>query len=195
MHQGVDVGGVQPEVEGDVGVRGGQIGVVVAGFAVEIAAASGFDGEDDVAGCDVAEGEGFRASRFAPGGDDAVLGALRQGGEEAAIGGEVEDRGWRRGGERGDEVRRGFGVVAGFAQQAQHGMGAGEAVQADGVAELAGGVGVVRQHDGDAALGAGRGGEACPAGGAVGGEGDARGVGAVDQAGEFQAGNGRSRLP
>jgi hypothetical protein len=92
----------------------------------------------------------------------------------------------------GDFGGAGYGDGVGrCCEVGQDGRGAGEGVEADGVALLAGDAGVVGQDDRQAAVGAGCLCEARPTGGAGGGEFDAVGVWLMEGAGVLQVGVGR----
>ena len=119
---------------------------------------------------------------------DAARGGRRTGGGTRWLAATVMAAAWQRAWTRSRRRCR-AGVVAGAAQQIQDGGEAGEGVEADGVADLAAGAGIVRQHDGDAAVRLRRGREPGPAGGAVGGQRDPVWVRAVHGAGVFEAGD------
>ena len=178
----------EPEVEGDIGVGGGEVGGVVGGFAVLRGAAAGLEGDGDGADLEVAKGE--KCGGWPPGGVDGVAERGGEGGEEALIGLEGQVFGGGGCGEGGGEglgVGRGGGV-AGFGEDGEDVREAGECVEADGMALLATDAGVVAEDDGEAAVGAGGSGKAGPGGGAVGGQGDAGVVRGVDRAAVAESG-------
>ena len=109
----------QPEIEGEVGVRRHEVGVVVGGGRVDLVAAGGLEADDDVAeavereaeGVAVDEGVGFGG---APVRGDGVADRGGEAGEGVAVGGERQGdagRGWR-GGPSGRRRRRGAPLVA-----------------------------------------------------------------------------------
>src|ERR1700688_655319 len=91
MHQRMNVHHrAQPQMEGDIEVGWRQVGVVIARLAVQMAAARRLDGQDNVSGHYVAQGETSTRERGvllwrAPGGDHPVLCGLRQRRKQAVI--------------------------------------------------------------------------------------------------------------
>ena len=179
-------GRAQPGVEGEVAVRRRQVGVVVALLGVDVVAPRRLDRDDDVAearggereaaGAGSVEGVGLRR---APARGDRGADRVRQRGKESRIGGKRE-RGLGRfraavGGVGGASSeprhqrravgRRVLHPVAGVPEGGHDVRRARRRVQADAVADAPVAVGVVGEHQGDAALRRGRAGETHPGGG------------------------------
>ncbi len=182
----------QPEVEGEVAVRRGQVRRVVGRVRVDVVAARGLQADHDVAEQQDGEGEAVAGQvrvvlRRAPALDDAGPDLGGEPGEQIPVGVEGEchrDRAGstagelvgRAGGEPGHEcgtVRRRVGDrVAGAGQGRQHLDAARGHVQADAVGEPAVAGRVVGEHDGDLAPGRGCPAQARPGGGQGGEVGD-----------------------
>ena len=88
------VPGAQREIEGDVGVTGRQVGVVVGRATVGFAAAVGLQRGSDAAEPEMAKGEmavlhGRVGIRVPPGGRGGLLQRPRKGGEERGVAGQA----------------------------------------------------------------------------------------------------------